>query len=927
MFMRFPLFTAMFLILSFSVQPSEAQWYRISGKYATVEYTEDLKTIADSLLKTAEWSIPRLCEMHGLSPEVFEDDPAKIILTDAPDISNGFAIGKSVVIYAVSSSYIPGWTGFITWYNQVLTHELAHHVTFRKINRKLGFLGEVTKLTVPRWFYEGIAQYFSESWNMYRGDLFVRNAVLYGKLTETALYDLRDGALLYGTAHAFTRYLADQYGDSSLIKLMSYDKDGLFYDFNDAFKDTYGKKVSRIFPEFVRHLVLYYGNKMIEYPVSKSLKPLPSVGHQPVQIIPLSSADSTYLILTQEDKNHRYLSAIITGMDNGTMQIKKRISNNVGTYLTVSPDHKYIAYARADLGIKDNIDALNFQWFVYDTENGKKQKAGRSRRCRYASFSAKNHLVMAEILADHTVFRVYDPETEQEGILFETRMPAGRFIMNSHSDLVFEAQQTDGNRDLFLYRDSAISPLTDDLTDDRNAFFLSDSVIIFNRYTRQQPMLSRFNLNTGTIKPLWEDQYEYWLHGKTDHNELIFRSLTPERKPAFSSIHIDSLEYTAVHPDTKPGYESWISKKPQPDLFTLPDTQIHIADPEAVRFPQLSMSHIMSIALPTFDENLGWGIYGLSAWFEPLQRQTFAGTFLLFPEQLDQSFAVLSHSLRIADMDIFSNYYHGPVIFAFNDAEYQEIVRDYGSIGLSRKRFIGGNPRLPYRLSLYYALDRLDPEDESRSILYHGPEWSVNWEYRLPSLYFPAVPKRHISLAANIFKSIAADHDFTIYQATSRLGSQLFLEEFGISTALSYVHAAGDLPGLQAVGIDRYYQYNVPRDLRYTRTVRGVGTDLYGETLYWSSTELSYFLSGSTPFTLLFLPVRNVALSAFMDAARVEGPYKSGSDGIDATGYGIELSFGEDGLRFAGGFARSKIEGSRESDKAYLRISLYLPAF
>jgi hypothetical protein len=196
-------------------------WLSIEGKYSRVEYLSGNEQIADSLLKLAELGIPRLVKIFELPLQTLQDKKVRIILTGEPDISNGYALADAVVIYERSSDYMLTTTGSKPWYQHVLLHELAHYFTFIKLKRKFNFFGELANLTLPRWFYEGIAQYYTEEWTTFRGDIYLRTAILTGKLTYSALENLDDGRLLYAAAHGFIRYLADQYGDSSLIRLMS----------------------------------------------------------------------------------------------------------------------------------------------------------------------------------------------------------------------------------------------------------------------------------------------------------------------------------------------------------------------------------------------------------------------------------------------------------------------------------------------------------------------------------------------------------------------------------------------------------------------------------------------------------------------------------------------------------------------------------
>ena len=186
----------LFILIFFSAL-SAHPWQQLTGKYARVEFQKPYQATARYLLTIADKEIPRLAKLQGCSASDIASWPlARIILTDKPDVSNGFALQNTVVVYARSSMFMPYWSESKDWYRLVLTHELAHWVTYRAVKRRLSFLGGALNLTVPRWFYEGIAQYLAESWNTFRGDATLKRALLAGKLNQTALENTNNGILL-----------------------------------------------------------------------------------------------------------------------------------------------------------------------------------------------------------------------------------------------------------------------------------------------------------------------------------------------------------------------------------------------------------------------------------------------------------------------------------------------------------------------------------------------------------------------------------------------------------------------------------------------------------------------------------------------------------------------------------------------------------
>ncbi len=373
-----------------------SEWYKLAGKYAEVEYLQEHKEIADSILNIADRVLPELSANHGYAIEKYLEDKCRIIFTDAPDISNGFAVGNTIVIYGTSSAYLSGWTGQKNWYDLVVKHELAHHVTMRALKRKASFFGLVTLAAVPRWFFEGIAQYFAEDWTLTRGDIYLQNAVLQSKLDYTVLTNLNDGRLLYASAHGFVRFLADQYGDSSLIKLMAYNKDGWFYDFEKAFKHTFQKSSKSLFLDFVKHTTIYYGSKLAQYPVNK-FKEISSFPASTRQIVPFNFTDS--VIVTGVEKNDQYyLSAWVAKLDSSDKLIAvDKILSNFNSDIFISPDDQFIAYAQADYSVSKNLNSIKFDWYFKNIKSGTETTVAEKIRARFAAFDNKNRFYLTVV--------------------------------------------------------------------------------------------------------------------------------------------------------------------------------------------------------------------------------------------------------------------------------------------------------------------------------------------------------------------------------------------------------------------------------------------------------------------------------------------------------------------------------------------------
>jgi hypothetical protein len=921
----------LFLILSFLIlQNTYANdWYQIEGTYSRVEYQQPNRIIADSLLEIAELSIPRLAKIFDIPTNELKNAKVRIILTDAPDVSNGYSLADAVVIYALSSMYMDMVTGTQTWYKHVLKHELAHYMTFIKIKRKLNILGELANLTVPRWFYEGIAQYYTESWNTYRGDIYIRNAVLSGKLNYSALEDLDDGRLLYAAAHGFTRYLADQYGDSSLVKVMAYNERSWLFDFNEAIKNVYGKSLEKLFTEYIRHMVIYYGDMLAEYPVSKITETLLSVGYRTFQVFPLSEKDSTYLVVYQDDKIQNYRTVSIIKFKKEKIHKNKTITNHVNTDVFLSKDKTFLTWGCFYYGQEFNQISLKYLWKTYNLKSGEIQTINKPLRARQAVFDNDNNLILCEIKADESILYRFNPKENSHQIILKSKMPVGSLACLSDNRLVISAQQINGYRDLFLLSDSVLTPLTNDAEDDRNPVVINDSLVAFNRYIDENPALVIYNLNTKSINTILNDQYAYWLHAYDNTTgKLIISTWDADRYDVFSVLPLDSIYNKVIQQDTvmkKEKYASWTTKTPDAaDMMQLPDTVINNFNPTSMFLPQSELIHLFSAAIPLYDSDLGIGLFGTTSWMEALQRQTLVAMFAVYQKDINQSIFIATHNI-VALNSLFSTvYYHGPVIFSHQNGSYIKIKQDIGELIWSKRLFIRGNRRFTYKTSLaytgyYYNLDESVaniPDDFG----YHGPSIQLGVNYLLPTTYYPALPKRQLGFTIKYFKSLNNQYNFGLSEINLTLASNLFTEALGFTARLTAINKHGNLPALKSIGIDRFYEYDFPRDFKYTRTIRGIRKDFDSDCLYWSSTEVIYLLSDRTDLKLLFLPMNNLAVKGFFDYASL----RSGKIN-KVYSYGGEISFGESLYRAGIGIAKGNYAGIKSEQEYYIRISLYIP--
>ncbi|NOX90322.1 MAG: hypothetical protein GXO77_15005 [Calditrichaeota bacterium] len=902
------------------------EWAQIQGEYARIEYDSSYFELAQKLLVIADHEIPRLAKLHGLDEKAIEQLPeARIILTEQPDISNGYAMGKSVVIYALSSMYMSFWSEQYSWYRIVLTHELTHWVTFQATRRKLSILGNITGITIPRWFYEGIAQYFAETWNTFRGDLYLKHALLYGNLNYRSLGNLANGRLLYASANAFIRYLAAQYGDSSLVRLIRYKPNALYYDFKKAFKGVYGKTPEELFPEFIRSSVLYYGDYLSEMPVAGFPKPLPSFIERPLQMFKLSESDSLYLVAGKEKSIYKFYSLLVIDNRGKQAKILKRLTDNLATDAVLSPDRRYVAFGTPYISPENDQIALRFKWRILDLKTGVVTILPRPLRSRYGAFDYDNRLYLVEIRADGSDIHRFSADGKSEYSWFSSNAAIGDITFSPENLLVMESE-FEGDRDFVLLRNGAPKRLKRE-GDQRFPLFLNDSLLIFNELRLNQPIVGIFNVQKDSVLSCWLDQYGYWLSSvDSANNSFVAYRYGSDGKRHFFEIPVDSILQFSPKLNLPKLNHYGLWQKNQPitrDTLLASSEKKSAIKPQPRRFPFFPMEHLASWAIPFYDQKFGWGAYGVTLWMEILQRQALAAGFWLTPQNKDNSLIFLNHYLKIFNFDLSTMYYHGPVIFAYQNGKWIQLIHDQINISLHRPFFIGGNNRWRLGATLNYGyFDNHFSEKQPmfpKSFRFQGPSLALKFHYRLPTSYGYALPKRLLSFESRYFKTVSSDYAFNIFQSDLTAAGNIIKEELGIFQRFSFIKQNGTLPPLQTVGIDRFYELDFPRDYTFTRTIRGFREDLSSDQLLWSSTELRYFLKKSTPYKLIFIPIQNVVLDLFFDYASL-----GSKNPVQVTAHGMQISFGDQFLRFAAGYARAFKEKKFYGESVYLRMSLLL---
>jgi hypothetical protein len=167
--------------------------------------------------------------------------------------------------------------GSIPDFKRVIRHELVHVFTQSKHYRVLKDHRKTHFPSLPLWYVEGLAEYWSAGWDD-EAEMFIKDAVLNGYLVPLeGMYQIYGTFLMYKEGQAILKYIANTYGEQKIIQLIEnawkednfsnvlkltiginykeFDKEWLYY----LKKQHYPIMAKNDFPEMIANQITYMG--------------------------------------------------------------------------------------------------------------------------------------------------------------------------------------------------------------------------------------------------------------------------------------------------------------------------------------------------------------------------------------------------------------------------------------------------------------------------------------------------------------------------------------------------------------------------------------------------------------------------------------------------------------------------------------------
>jgi len=739
----------------------ELDWQVAETAHFKIMYPQRLAGIEVEAAPIAEASYEALAANLGVTFE----EKIRIYLSDEDEIDNGFAVplGNGYTnIWVRQNDWAATWTGREKWLRKVIAHELAHIFHYRAVAVKPYLLNITLGNPLPSFWTEGLAQYQTERWDAQRGDRWLRTAVLDDRLSYEDGRSIWNGRLLYAVGNAQVRYFAEQYGDSTLAALLRHRKKTLLglarvHDLEAAFKAVTGKTYRDFYDAWRRHVNVYYNT------VAGQMETVDSLGTEPLTAPGQYLYDVRYspdttrfavVSLTSLDQPVQRLVVVDPAAEQGRIVAEGAIKPGV----TWSPDGKRLVFARNARGRHGSL--LN-DLFAVDADGGHLRRLTRNRRASSPAFApdSTGRLAFVGVEGGTANLFMLDLETGVERPLTQFTGDVQITGVRWHpakDQLALARIDAAGKRDLVLLDmttpvvashtahsegQAALVPLTDGVHDDRGPVWSPDGKqLAYTSLRDDVPNIFVLDLASGTHRRVTHlatgATVLDWLPPDSVHAAgtlVVISTVTKQRDRAY---RIDAARRVDGGPPAVPGsYAAWTRHRPPHEVATAvaPDASLITA---RYRYRALrNLTHAASLVLPYYNDANDWGLFGGTAWVEPLGKHRFALFGSVSFNTFDDNTFVLGS---------YVNRQHTPTI-QLNVFRFPGSARGYGEEVLVED-FLGGDAvfvwpldwsERPYVAESFSvrlrvaAIEPLNPEDFEEGVDLPAPEAGQEAEARL----------------------------------------------------------------------------------------------------------------------------------------------------------------------------------------------------
>ncbi|NGP77264.1 BamA/TamA family outer membrane protein [Balneolaceae bacterium YR4-1] len=904
----------------------ELKWMVAETPHFVIMYPRHLEGIEHEAAAIAEETYEVLSE----NLEVSFNKKIRIYLSDEDEIANGFAVPLKYAytdIWVNVNEYAEVFTGREKWLRKVIAHELAHIFHFEAVRGNSGFLALLFGNPLPRFWTEGLAQYQTEEWDAQRGDRWLRLAVFDDKMNYLENSTPINRRLQYAVGNSQLRYFAETYGDSSLTELLQYRDRFLafkYHDFEPAFNSVIGKSYADFYDEWRKHVNIYYNTLAAGMGREDSLEgeKVNSPG-QFLYDVKFSPDQSRFATISLTSLKRPVRRLYVTQNDS-THETEILSEGPIQPGLDWSPEGTKLAYAKKT---REKHGSLINDIFIYDLGQRKERQITQNRRARFPVFSNTGDTLayIAEKSGTANIYLRRLAGGEEQRV---TSYTGDTQLLNlawngQRNSLIYHLFDDEGNRHLVLLKletgEKQILDIDEAEVDNRMPVISATGrYIAFTSLRDNVPNVFVHDLNSGTTRRFTNqfagaEAYQ-WL-GKTEehpHERIILKASEDKDREHLYSVSEDYSFITSAQTIPEK-YSSWIEKSPPKIIPSVVEPDSSLVN-KRYNYRSLSnLSHVASFALPYYGLNDSYGLFGTTAWTEPLGKHSLiAGGNLSFTDVEKDSYGVLTYiNNQLYPSLIFSAYkVPGSGRFYGDDYLFEELTGGEVQINWPIDWF-----DVPYRNDLIgirlrhvliRPLDAIDfpgntivPQSEKA----RQTDLKLTWITKKQRPYYNNLihPLDGYGIKLSVMgaeKVLGSETSFL----TSDLSAYKILSGFGLQRFYLYgryqVQFGNPLPQ-DFIGFTRYSNISWPIDDRNlvfphskAERVRGYRSFVSGRQVAFGTIEYRMPVTPSLQTSILggFLELGSTSLAVFMDGGVVwDVQIPVGKDSEQRLGTGVEI--------------------------------------
>ncbi len=599
----------------------ELEWQTLSTEHFNIHFHQGLESIAEKGALIAEQSYRPILDQLQLE----DFGKTDMVFSAEDEIMNGFAVPSRQIFIWVSQNDVAGdFGGSEKWLKLAITHEFQHIAQFEAHRTWAGIWAG---LSIPNWWFEGMAEYMTEVWRVGRSDSQMKIHTYGNTLDQLNAHD--DG-------YAKVLYLAWKYGDSSLVKisnqrsylLADQKKYPFWYDFKTAFEKVTGQTQKDFDEEWRRVMnTYYYGYKAQKETIEAVGEPLPIKGFSQVQSVMLSPDSTQALIIGRKGPKMRDYGLYTLSTDS----TKKSQEVHYGRFngdVDWSPDGQSLVVSEFHRGQHGSL--LNDIRLI-DLEAGKKKWITKNFRALHPVFSGDSKGVF---------FVAHPNETTQ---IYYQNLTSNKRIQVSQFEGDVQIQSLDlspdGNRLTFMIQDSLgavdiaimqidgsrFQKVTNDSVEDMFPIWTADAkAIVFTSFRNSTPNLYRVDLDNLNITQMTDVAEGIYSRQRLPLSEKIVASTLAD----VDSVRLRSVSAHRVAPtlglQIQEPYNAWRSKSPD---IPLPSIDYKADPPSQTLAPYSAVKTFRPLF--KFIWPLGDGFLALASINDALGKHVIQGGFVL----------------------------------------------------------------------------------------------------------------------------------------------------------------------------------------------------------------------------------------------------------------------------------------------------------